>query len=451
MGRGDVFNAAVWGTGPICPQACPEAVGATFHCIGVVGMKPRTIGHAIFGAGVFYAGLTSFALGQELAVVQAPVFDIEYAVNEAALPLESVRLWFTTDGGATWSEFGRDEDRISPIRFRSSGEGVYGFFFVLSNSAGPSSAPPVKGTAPQQAALVDYTPPLVQLHQARAVAGVDEVTVQFRWTAVDAHFAARPIEIFYGASPEQSDHRATAEPIANTGMFDWRVPPEVTGSVAVRVAATDRAGHRAESEPQWVDVTVPRPAAASQDAIKLTAAVSQMDDAALAGSQRAKERAAQLFTQATEEARNGQLAMGVSRLREAVKLDPHMTKAFAEMGGMLYLLGDMDRAMGAYEIALKQQANNREALRGIAKIHERKGQMPAAAEKLQTILRYNPRDAEVWLQLGDVAVHQGDEVRARECYMRASQIDPQAATVIADARQRLALMAEVSRNPVNKK
>jgi cytochrome c-type biogenesis protein CcmH/NrfG len=176
-----------------------------------------------------------------------------------------------------------------------------------------------------------------------------------------------------------------------------------------------------------------------------------MDDAALAGSQRSKERASQLFAQALEEAKRGQLTGGVSRLREAVKLDPQMTQAFAEMGGMLYLLGDLDRAQGAYEIALKQQTNSREALRGIAKIHERKGQMPAAAEKLQTILRYNPKDAEIWLQLGDVAVHQGDEVRARECYMRASQIDPQAAAVIADARQRLALMAEVSRNPAGRR
>ena len=414
-------------------------------------MKPRTIGHTVFCASVICAPLTSFVTGQEIAIVQAPAFDIEYEVNEAALPLESVRLWYTTDGGATWAEYGRDEDRISPIRFRAPGEAVYGFYFVLTNSAGPSSAPPGKATPPQQTALVDYTPPLVQLHQARPVPSVNEMTVQVRWTAVDAHFAPRPIEILYGPSPEQATTRATAEPIANTGMFDWRVPSSLTGSVVVKVAATDRAGHQAESEPQWVELLLPLAIPAPTEAIKLTSAPSPMDDSALAGSQRGKERAAQLFAQALDEAKGGQLAGGVSRLREAVKLDPHMTKAFAEMGGMLYLLGDLDRAMGAYEVALKQQADHREALRGIAKVYERKGQMPAAAERLQTILRYNPKDAEVWLQLGDVAVHQGDEVRARECYTRASQIDPQAAKVIVDAKQRLMLMAEVSRNPARKK
>lgn len=424
-------------------HACPEAAGES-HGVGVVWMKPRTISYACIFA--FLASITdeSATWAQDTPIVQTPVFDIEYKVNESALPLESVRLWYTTDGGLSWTEFGKDEDRISPIRFRAPAEGIFGFFFVLANSTGPSSSPPAKSTKPQQMVLVDSTPPIVQLHQARAVPGGDEVTVQIRWSAVDALFPPRPIEILYGPSVQKATNRATPEPIANTGMFDWRAPAELSGSLAVKVVATDRAGQRSESEPQWVDVThskpVPIAETAQSDAISNT-----LDDAAIAGSPRAKERAAQLFSQALEDAKNGQLAGGVSRLREAVKLDPRMTQAFAEMGGMLYLLGDLERASGAYDIALKQQANHREAMRGLARILERKNQFPAAAEKLQTILRYNPKDAEVWLQLGDLAIHQGDELRARECYLRASQIDPQAASVIADAKQRLDLMAEVSR------
>ena len=49
------------------------------------------------------------------------------------------------------------------------------------------------------------------------------------------------------------------------------------------------------------------------------------------------------------------------------------------------------------------------------------------------------------MNLGDVGVFQGDEILARECYLRASRIDPEAVEVISHARQRLALMAEVSR------
>ena len=70
----------------------------------------------------------------------------------------------------------------------------------------------------------------------------------------------------------------------------------------------------------------------------------------------------------------------------------------------------------------------------------------AAANLLRTVLRHNPNDAEVWMNLGDVAIYQGDEVFARECYLRATQIDPGATHVITDARKRLSLMAKVSRS-----
>ena len=49
------------------------------------------------------------------------------------------------------------------------------------------------------------------------------------------------------------------------------------------------------------------------------------------------------------------------------------------------------------------------------------------------------------MNLRDVAVYQGDEVLARDCYTRATNIDPTAAKTIAEAQQRLALMTETSR------
>lgn len=427
-------------------QARPEVAGQN-HCIGVVGMKPRTIHQLGRAVGLPVLCLAASAAAQDVSIVNSQSFDIEYAVNEAALPLSSVALWYTTDGGVSWTEFGRDEDRISPIRFRAPGEGPFGFYFVLTNSSGPSGPPPGKNTPPQQLALVDFTPPLVQLHQAKAVAGVDDITVQIRWTAVDAYFSPRPIEVIYGSHLEDVVHRATPEPVANTGMLDWRVPAEVSGSIAIKVVATDRSGQRVESEALWVDVEAPAKTATIQANVHSVSTVNEQDDSALAGSARARTRAAELYTKALEDSKLGRPADGVARLREAVKLDPHMTQAFAEMGGMLYALGDLDRATGAFEIALKQEPNNRDALRGLARIQERRGSYPAAATQLQTILRYNPKDSEVWLQLGDVAVLQGDEIRARECYLRAAQIDPQATAVVADARQRLALMTELSRNP----
>lgn len=87
----------------------------------------------------------------------------------------------------------------------------------------------------------------------------------------------------------------------------------------------------------------------------------------------------------------------------------------------------------------------RAALRGAAMVHRRRNDNISAAAMLRTILRYNPNDAEVWMNLGDLAIYQGDESQAREYYTRATQIDPYATLVIDDSRKRLALMAEASR------
>ena len=142
----------------------------------------------------------------------------------------------------------------------------------------------------------------------------------------------------------------------------------------------------------------------------------------------------------------GEYREGIIRLREAVKLDPHRAEAFAEMGAMLYRIGDSERALGAFELALRQDPNMRSALRGAAMLYRRRDDHPRAAALLRTILRRQPDDAEVWMNLGDVAVFQGDEILARECYTRASRVDPSAEGVIADARKRLDLMARASRN-----
>jgi cytochrome c-type biogenesis protein CcmH/NrfG len=64
---------------------------------------------------------------------------------------------------------------------------------------------------------------------------------------------------------------------------------------------------------------------------------------------------------------------------------------------------------------------------------------------LRTILEQKPNDAEIWMNLGDIAVYQGDELMARECYTRATEAEPSAEEIIAKAQKRLTLMAELSR------
>ena len=76
--------------------------------------------------------------------------------------------------------------------------------------------------------------------------------------------------------------------------------------------------------------------------------------------------------------------------------------------------------------------------------HRQEKDYNGAGQRWRAILRYNRNDAEVWMNLGDIAVFQGDEILAHECYRRASQSDPEATEVIAEAHKRLDLMSDGS-------
>ena len=394
-------------------------------------------------------GESGVAGGQDPVQVRSNLLTIEYRVNEDAFPLESVQLWYTLDRAATWIEYGLDEDRQSPFTFHAPQEGLHGLYLVVANSTGPSSLPPVRGTTPHLWAFVDATAPVVQLHSLRQTNVLGQRVLQIRWTAIDTHFGARPIEIAYQLPPDQSWHPISADRFANTGRYDWHPPDELLAPVAIRLTVTDKGGHRVHSDRQSVELTSPRLGAMQPNPLKQMPEVGaggRDEILALSGSRRAKDQALRLFETAVAHRARGESREGIARLREAVRLDPQFARGFAEMAEMLYRIGDPDRALNAYELALRQQPTMRAALRGAAMVHRQKNEHAVAARYLRAILRHDPDDAETWMNLGDVAVFQGDEVLARECYTRATEIDPGATTVIEDARKRLALMAQVSRS-----
>ncbi len=382
--------------------------------------------------------------------VQSRTFEIEYEVNPAALPLTAVRLWYTLDEGRTWTAHANDEDCVSPATFHATQEGLYGVFFQLENATGVSSTPPGSSTIPHQWAFVDETPPVVQLHELRQTTMLGQRVVQIRWTAVDANLTPRPIEIEYQRLPGGQATSVVDDPIANTGRYDWRLPDDLAGSAAVRLFVNDCGGHRVASERQIVEI-LPLPGHATPVGLSATGlAEPSRQQVAVATSSdfegRNALRGRQLYREALAFRDLGDYRQAVSRLREVVKLDPQMAEAFSEMGAMLYLLGDYDEALAAFDIALAQKPALRSALQGAAKVFRQKHDYASAAAHLRTILRYNPNDAETWMFLGDVGIFQGDEALARECYIRATQIDPEATVVIEQAGKRLALMADVSRS-----
>ncbi len=413
------------------------------------------------------------AAAQEAVTVRTQQVEIDYAVNRVAFPIDDVQIWFTEDQGATWRLYGHDKDLRSPAVFNAPGEGLFGVFVIVTNATGPSSLPPTNATAPHRWIFVDATPPVVQMHAPRETMSLGSRVVLIRWTAIDAQLPQRPIELQYQPNASPDWYPVTPEPLPNTGQYDWQVPQGLT-TVALRVVVQDRGGHRAVSEPRTINLTPlavrppvsaraggvatrmtngthrsPRDLSMERRRNDLSPSSIQVDDSlrttALTGSPRAKELATRLVREALRLREQGDLPRGVARLREAVRLDPNRLDAFAEMAGMLYRLGDFDRAMGAYEIVLRQEPHSRSALLGSAAVLSQRREYATAGQRLRTILRYRPNDAEVWMNLGDISVYRGDEPLARECYTRASHIDPSAERIVADSRARLQLMSEVSR------
>ncbi len=445
-------------------HGCTHGHGALFLCQLLVSLT-----------------VTANVCAQDAVPSHSRVFDIEYVVNDNALPLDSVQLWYTLDRGQTWQEYGLDQDRQSPITFQAPQEGMYGFYLILTNKTGASGTAPSPATKPHQWVFVDYTKPVVQLHAPRQTTSMGERVLQIRWTAIDANLTPRPITISYQRQGQTNWYPVSVEPLGNTGRYDWRISQELSGPISLRVIATDQGGYRVNSESKLVDLapaaaTPPysqptiqpaaytRPQSTSPPSVQSNAYASTQPirspltlDTSRAisppvqsrpsqpGSLQAKERARNLLSEAATLSDENEFRLGISRLRQAVRLDPQLTEAFVEMAGMLYRIGDTDRSLNAYDIALRQNPGMRSALQGSAIVHSQLKNYSSAANQLRTVLRYNPNDAEIWMNLGDVAIYQGDEVLARECYLRASSIDPEATQVVADAQKRLELMSNVSR------
>ena len=146
---------------------------------------------AVFTGLVLRAGIGALADAPPQCV-QSAAFAVDYAVNDDALPLTRVQLFLSADAGGTWRESGADEDRQSPFDVRVETEGLWGVYLVLTNNAGSSVAPPAPGTKPQKTVFADWTPPIIQLHDARQSVAAGQRVLQIRWTAIDANLPPRP-------------------------------------------------------------------------------------------------------------------------------------------------------------------------------------------------------------------------------------------------------------------
>ena len=91
-------------------------------------------------------------------------FQIPYkAMDIGEAGLAKIELWYTLDDGASWIFYGVDADLASPVDFRCSQDGHYGFRIVASDKVGHRESPPGPGDSPDLIVMVDQRSPAVKL------------------------------------------------------------------------------------------------------------------------------------------------------------------------------------------------------------------------------------------------------------------------------------------------
>lgn len=374
----------------------------------------------------------------EVVKVQTRRFDIEYQVNEESLPLSRVELWYSRDRGQTWHNFGLDQDSQSPISFDAAEEGGYGFYFVLANHVGVSAPLPQPDTLPQQWAFVDYTPPILQIRPLSAEHEAAVRVVRIRWTALDDHFEARPIQLAYRFAPDE-EWRQIGEPLANTGLYDWRPPEDLEGRVVVRVSACDKGGNRVEAVARAMDLveTVVAAPAVAGPVVAAAAPDITITGPLPAG---ALDRADKIFRRGVAHKERGEYRLAVSRFRDALAINPRRPDVLVSLGETLYFRQQYAESIQAYRLALEQAPAWPEARRGMVHSLMGEGQHDEAAKEIARILEAEPTNAEAWMDQGDVAIRRGDEALARECWRRAATVEGRSDDAAERALSRLADM-----------
>ena len=176
-------------------------------------------------------------------------FQIQKAQNSAQEPAE-IRLYVSTDRGATWRPYTRVEPSRGHFLFQAVGDGEYWFLVRTLDRSG--QVRPQGPNRPELRVMVDTTPPTLQLEAARGDAG----QIVTRWRVRELAPRRDSLKIQYRTAPD-----APWQPVAidwrkvkvdgptQTGEVTWW-PRAGAGNLVVRAEVSDLAGNRAVTHAQ---------------------------------------------------------------------------------------------------------------------------------------------------------------------------------------------------------
>jgi len=388
---------------------------------------------------------------------------IGYEVVPSREPVTKVELWYTKNQGKSWAAAAQVKPDVNPIVFDAPSDGVYGFFLVLHN-ARASTRMPASGVAAHRWVRVDRSAPQVQVRSIQSDDRFDlNRELHIRWSASDDGLIDRPVSLHY-RSEQTKMFVPIASDLPGAGSYRWTVPEEVEGDLEIKVTATDRAGHRGQSLAEGVKVArasaVPgddaTPEAASRADRRGPAGVAGPGQAAAvdtvlggapihdepdAGGAEALSVAAseakRLYDLGTWERLRGEHEVAVVRYREALRQYPGFLAARSDLAGLLVLRGALEEAETEFKVVLEADSQHRPALKGLALVQARRREYRSAHQTLQKLLLLEPKDAESWLNFGDVCMFMGDRSAARAAWAKSGELAAEMPRVKERAGSRL--------------
>lgn len=190
-------------------------------------------------------------------------------------------LWYTRDGGRTWTKTPKKLDGGMPANpgdaagttalktfiFEADADGTYGFTVVLRNGVGIGDPDPKSGDPPRINVEIDTVDPKLQLKVTPGV-GPDMRNVTIQWIAEDRNLTDRPVTLEYADVRNGPPAEADWKPLPllpggqdRSGTHVWTVDRNGPFKFLIRAKATDRAKNfvtEAIKEPIIIDLDQPK-------------------------------------------------------------------------------------------------------------------------------------------------------------------------------------------------
>lgn len=217
-------------------------------------------GAALAGAA---GGASGSGQPSNVLMVRHKRFQLNFKVDEVGpSDISRIEVWYTRNGGQTWSKYPTDAEKTPPCKLEVPEEGRYGFTLIARSGVDLSEPPPRPGDPPHIWVEVDETKPQLKLLAAEVGRGVDQGTMTFVWTAADKFLGPTPITISYATTAEGPWTPATKEPLANLGRYVWKMPESgLPFQFFCKLDCVDQAGNKSSvitSTAVKVDLATPK-------------------------------------------------------------------------------------------------------------------------------------------------------------------------------------------------